>query len=289
MHQLSLPRGRELHELYREMTDDEYLREEEGRRRMARRLLDVVGVQVADGRLLQVGCGHGLLLDEARRRGYEVEGVDLATEAVRHARERLGLPVREMALEDATLDAVTNGRRYDVVVAVDVLEHLNDPVTELARLGSLLAPGGVLLITTPDPSSFMARLTGSRWWGFETAHACLMPRRTLCDLIRAQGLELAADGTAVHSFTLGYWLRCLGQRGDGPVARAIACAAARLPRWMMLTASLKDELVLLARRGETREPVPRLCVDRHDRPHPPSALPASAAFSGGWSRRSTRL
>ena len=69
-----LPKGAELHDLYREMRDDAYLAEEAGRRATANRLLDLIGAHVPAGRLLDVGCGHGLLLDEARRRGYETVG-----------------------------------------------------------------------------------------------------------------------------------------------------------------------------------------------------------------------
>jgi SAM-dependent methyltransferase len=248
--QPSLPRGSELHDLYREMSDDRYLREEEGRRRMARRLLDLLAEHVSGGRMLEVGCGYGLLLDEARLRGYEVEGVELAADAVRYAHERFGLSLRGMALEDATLDAAASGERYDSVLAVDVLEHLDDPVLALERLSALLAPGGVLLITSPDPSALVARLAGSHWWCYEPAHACLIPRDTLRGLIEAQGLALVQDTTSAQSFTLGYWLACLSER-SGRAERAIARATKRLPQAMMLTASLHDERVLIARNVET--------------------------------------
>jgi SAM-dependent methyltransferase len=239
------------------MSDDLYLREEAGRRRMAQRLLDLLGEYVPEGHMLQVGCGYGLLLDEARQRGYVVEGVELSADAARYARETLQLPVREMALEDAVVEAAGLGELYDAIVAVDVLEHLDEPAVALTRLSGLLAPGGALLITTPDPSSPAARITGTRWWGYEPAHACLIPRKTLQRLIHAQGLVLAEDRKATQSFSLGYWLRCLSQRGDGLATSSLAYVAARLPRRIMLTASLGDEMLMLARRTESNVPARR--------------------------------
>jgi 2-polyprenyl-3-methyl-5-hydroxy-6-metoxy-1,4-benzoquinol methylase len=225
------------------MRDEDYLAEEEGRRRTARRLLDLLAAHAPRGRLLEVGCGHGLLLDEARRRGYAVEGLELSVEAARYARERLGLSVREMVLEDAALDS----ERYDAVLLVDVLEHLDDPVAALERLRTMLAPGGALLIVTPDPSSFMARVARRRWWGYLPAHFCLIPRKTLRKLMCAGDLVLAEDVLYVRSFTPGYWLRGLGERG-GWAAGAIGYVAERLPRKALLTASLGDERVMIARR-----------------------------------------
>lgn len=246
VHQALLPRGWELHNLYRAMSDERYLSEEAGRRRTARRLLDLLAGHVPRGRLLQVGCGYGLLLDEARRRGYEVEGVELSAEAVRHARERLGLPVEEIALEDAALE----GERYDAVLMVDVLEHLDEPVVALERLSALLRPGGALLVVTPDPASLVARAAGSRWWCYIPSHVCLIPRKTLHELIRGCGMAVVEDVPSVHSFTFAYWLAGLSERG-GWIGNAVAYVAARLPRGVMLTASLRDERVLVARRLES--------------------------------------
>src|SRR3954470_15405178 len=98
--QPSLPAGGELHEIYRSIEDDAYLAEEEGRRATARRLLDLIGRYHSAGRLLEVGCGHGLLLDEARSRGYQVEGLELSASSAAYAREVLGLDVHEVALDE---------------------------------------------------------------------------------------------------------------------------------------------------------------------------------------------
>jgi SAM-dependent methyltransferase len=240
--QPSLPRGHRLHALYRAGSDERYMLEERGRRRSARRLLDRLGAHVPRGRLLQVGCSYGLLLDEARRRGYAVEGVELSSEAARYSRERLGLPVREMAIEDLELE----GERYDAILLVDVLEHLEDPLATLERLRAALSPGGVLLVVTPDPSSLVARGAGAHWWCYVPAHYCLIPRKTLRELLGSCGLTVVEEAWSVHSFTLAYWLSGLGERG-GWAGGMITWVAARLPGKLLLTASLKDERVLLAR------------------------------------------
>jgi SAM-dependent methyltransferase len=255
LHQPSSPGGKELHDLYRGMSDEYYLREEEGRRRHARRLLDLLGAHVPRGRLLDIGCGYGLLLDEARRRGYEVEGVELSVDGVQHAREQLGLTVWAMALEDPALDGVLGSERYDAVLAVDVLEHFDDPVVALDRMCDLLAPGGALLIVTPDPSSFVARMAGSHWWCYEPAHVCLIPRKTLYELIHRRRLEVAENIPLVHTFTLGYWLRVVGERGRWGQS-AIASLAARLPRTWLLTATMRDDRVIVARHAESRSAHP---------------------------------
>ncbi|MDP8909418.1 MAG: class I SAM-dependent methyltransferase, partial [Chloroflexota bacterium] len=212
--QPSLPGGRALHALYRAMEDGEYLAEEAGRRRTAARLLDVIGQHVPGGRLLDVGCGHGVLLAEARARGYEVLGLELAAGAVRHAREELDLTVLDVALEEFRPQA---GEPFEVIVLADVLEHVEDPVEAIDTCCELLADGGVLCVVTPDPSSAVARLGGRRWWGYVPAHRCLLPRRTVLELLASRGLVISTDVPLVRSFTAARWVAGLTERA-GPLA-----------------------------------------------------------------------
>ena len=272
--QPSLPRGDALHELYREMSDVSYLAEERGRRRTARRLLDLLEPHRSGGRLLDVGCGHGLLLDEARSRGFEVEGLELSREAAQHARDALGLSVLEVALEDMKLD----GERFDAIVLADVLEHLDDPVRALDKCVELLAADGALLIATPDPSSLTARLAGSRWWGYLPAHLCLLPRLTLRELIVARGLVLAEDVALVRSFTPGYWLQGLAERG-GRAGGALRALAGLVDQRALLSLSLGDERVLLARKIEVLRPAHPLVNDRGSETKVHLVLPAYQAAS----------
>jgi 2-polyprenyl-3-methyl-5-hydroxy-6-metoxy-1,4-benzoquinol methylase len=239
-----------LHDLYREMRDDAYLEEERGRRAAARRLLDLVGRQVPGGRLLDAGCGHGLLLDEARARGFEVMGLEISRHAAAHARG-LGLEVLEVPLEEF---AVPADGRFDAIVLADVIEHLADPQAALDRCVELLAPGGVLCVVTPDPASLVARFAGSRWWGFLPAHTFLLPRRTLRELLSARGLVVSAEVPLVRTFSLGYWMSGMAERLGS--LGALAAPLRRLAgSQRLLSMSLFDEPVMLARNPRSADVV----------------------------------
>lgn len=251
--QPQLPNGDELHELYRDMSDDAYLTEEVGRRATAAHLLERIAEHVPEGRLLDVGCGHGLLLDEARRLGFDVVGLELSRDAARHAREDLGLDVRELPLEE-----FDTWEGFDVVVLADVLEHLDDPVKAVERCARLLQPNGALCVVTPDPSSLTARLAGKRWWGYVPAHACLLPRTTLRELLGEQGLVVTADTPLARSFSARRWVDGLAER-LGPAEPPLHALAQRLPEDASLKLALHDERVIIAQRVETqRAPTPLL-------------------------------
>jgi SAM-dependent methyltransferase len=235
--QPSLPGGDALLDLYREMHDEHYLDEEAGRRRTARGLLGMLGT--ARGRLLDVGCGHGLLVDEARALGWDASGIELSVRAASYARSRLGLDVREQ-----TLDEVTGP--FDAIVLADVIEHLDDPLGALDRCVALLAPGGMLCVVTPDPASRTARVAGARWWGFLPAHTVLIPRAVLRRLLEERGLAVEEDRTLVRTFSLRYWMAGLAERG-GALGTLVAALRRVVPARAAVSLSLGDETVLVAR------------------------------------------
>ena len=239
--QPALPAGGALLDLYRDMTDDAYLDEEAGRRATARRLLDGVERHVTRGRLLDVGCGHGLLLDEARRRGWSVTGIEPAAAAREHAAGRARARRARRHARRARRGALRrdrHGRRHRAP---------RGPGGRRARLRPLVAPGGVVCVVTPDPSSRTARLAGRRWWGYLPAHTYLLPRRTLRGLLEREGFAPVADGGLRRSFTLGYWMAGLGERSGAVGAIAERVRRAPFAR-RRLTLSLGDERVIVARR-----------------------------------------
>ena len=99
----------------------------------------------AGGSILDVGCGTGYFIESVSGR-YETWGVDPSPAAVAMCHER-GL---ERVVEGSAYDlAAVNGRRFDAVTFLDVLEHLDDDATALREAFRVLRPGGVIIATVP--------------------------------------------------------------------------------------------------------------------------------------------
>src|SRR5262249_58923543 len=103
------------------------------------------------GKILDVGCGTGLFLSVAQRRGWRPVGVDGSVDATRFARERFGI---EVTTGDFAA-AFASGERFDAVTMWDVIEHSRDPVGLLRAARGCLAPGGVLGLATPNQRSVL--------------------------------------------------------------------------------------------------------------------------------------
>ena len=185
-----LPAAAELYALYADVRDARYLEEEEGRRRTARRLLALAGEHAVPGPLLDVGCGHGLLMDEARRLGWQPLGLELSDDARSYARERLGLEVIAGAFDDVELERSSFG----AIVMVDVLEHLDTRRRDPPRRAAA-APGGVSAWSRPTRVADRARLRAPLV-GLLPAHTFLLPRMTLRELLAARGLVISRGRAA---------------------------------------------------------------------------------------------
>ena len=136
----------------------DYVGSEPVLRREFSHTVDVIRRHRESGRLLELGCAYGFFLHEASR-FFSVAGIELAEDAAAHAR-RTGLDVVTGVADAAT---VARFAPLDVVVLLDVIEHLPDPRATLALAVQHLAPGGIVAITTGDFASLYARLAGPRW------------------------------------------------------------------------------------------------------------------------------
>ncbi len=145
------------------------------------------------GELLEVGPAAGHLMKAAANQGWSVTGVEASPKFTRILRER-GLPYHEGTL--ATFD---RDRRFDVIVMLDVLEHLHDPIADLARCAELLQPDGLIVVATCDIGSFAARYYGLRWRQIAISHTFYWTKVSLDNALRRAGLE------ARHFSSVRWW------------------------------------------------------------------------------------
>jgi SAM-dependent methyltransferase len=110
-------------------------------------------------KLLDIGCGMGGFMLAARELGLEVYGVEPSESHSLIGRKRFGLDIRTAYFSKKDYgDAM-----YDIVVLWHVIEHIFDQATFLKDVYSVLRPGGVILIATPNARSTIATLTGTNW------------------------------------------------------------------------------------------------------------------------------
>jgi 2-polyprenyl-6-hydroxyphenyl methylase/3-demethylubiquinone-9 3-methyltransferase len=167
---------------------------------------------LAGKRVLDVGCGAGLLCEPLVRLGAAVTGIDAAAEniavAADHARQS-GLTIDYRAGELAALDAAP----FDLVTSLEVIEHVADPAAFVHGLAARLAPGGLLILSTPNRTAksrlaliTLAEGTGRIPRGTHDWDKFLTPDE-LTDLVEQAGLSVVdrrgLSFSAARGFVLG--------------------------------------------------------------------------------------
>jgi 2-polyprenyl-3-methyl-5-hydroxy-6-metoxy-1,4-benzoquinol methylase len=164
------------------------------------------------GRVLDYGCGDGQLATICRPKAYL--GVDVNLRALDQAR------AAHPEFRFAT--SVSDRERFDTVAAFAFIEHVADPGAWLARVASLLEPGGRIVLTTPHPSWEWAHTLGARThlfsWDAHQEHQELLDRTRLQELASDAGLLVET----YRRFLLGANQLVVLRRADQPSASKAA-------------------------------------------------------------------
>jgi 2-polyprenyl-6-hydroxyphenyl methylase / 3-demethylubiquinone-9 3-methyltransferase len=122
---------------------------------------------LAGKRVLDVGCGGGLLSEAMAARGAHVTGIDLSDQALEVARLHLlesgnQVTYREISVEDL---AAEQPAAFDVVSCMEVLEHVPDPAGHVTACARLLKPGGLAFFATinRNPKAFLLAIVGAEY------------------------------------------------------------------------------------------------------------------------------
>lgn len=108
-------------------------------------LLDQFEKYRNSNKILEVGCGNGDFLVEAKKRGWETYGTEYTEEAAQVAKQS------GINMHHGVLDPENYSRHdFDIVVSIEVIEHINNPLEEVSNIYKLLRKGGLFYVTTPN-------------------------------------------------------------------------------------------------------------------------------------------
>ncbi len=171
---------------------------------------------VASGRLLDVGAGRGRFVAEARRAGWDADGIEPSLRGVEGARA-IGVQLQRAGIDDADVAAGS----LDAVSLWHVLEHLDEPGPALGRIAGWLRPGGLLIVGVPNLASVQARAGGARWYHLDVPrHRTHFTVTGLHALLRARGFEpVSTTHVLLEHNPFGLW-------------QSVVSRATRTPSWL---------------------------------------------------------
>jgi len=166
---------------------------------------------LAGKRALDVGCGAGLLTEPLARLGAAATGIDAAAENIAAARVHAAAQGLAIDYRTGGIESL-GGEHFDLVVSMEVIEHVSDPAAFIAGLAGALDEGGLLVLSTPNrtPLSRLALITIGEGFG-------MVPRGThdwskfvtpdeLGDLLRAAGLSVIDTSGLAYDPRTGFRL-----------------------------------------------------------------------------------
>lgn len=168
-------------------------------------------------KILDVGCGGGILSDSMARLGSQVTGIDLATKALKVAK----LHALEAATPNVTYEEISAEAKaeqapssFDVVTCMEMLEHVPDPASVVKACAQLVKPGGWVFFSTinRNPKAYVSAILGAEYLlkivpqGTHDFQKFIKPSE-LANFIRAAGLDLkTSKGLQYNPITDRFWL-----------------------------------------------------------------------------------
>ncbi|MBI5449265.1 class I SAM-dependent methyltransferase [Candidatus Gottesmanbacteria bacterium] len=198
------PRGVVRKQVYRANDADIYVDKEAMFRRLFRDVVNFISQFQSSGTLVDIGAGVGLLVDEARRAGYEAVGLEPSKEMVRAAKKFFGV---SLIPSKFSRHSILKARgKVDIIVLNHVLEHLPKPVAILQGAWDVLNPEGLLVIGVPNFGSFLAGWKKDRWQSLiPDQHRWHFTLRSLDRLTVPLGYMRIGMRQENHERSIHYW------------------------------------------------------------------------------------
>jgi 2-polyprenyl-3-methyl-5-hydroxy-6-metoxy-1,4-benzoquinol methylase len=227
------------------------------------------------GRLLDIGCGHGLFLSRGRASGWTAIGIDYPSIATHYAREKLDLQVMEGDLRTIILEDHPQISQFDLVTAWHCLEHDREPLSYLKGIVKVLAPNGKILLAVPNAGSLGMKTNHEEWvWCQQPyVHIYHFTQKSISFLAKQAGLRVLEmwtrntwDANPAFDVYVGKYilkicklLRCISYRASffvEEIARLLCYGISCYKHWLFGTErkdALGSELLVLMELSSSKE------------------------------------
>ncbi len=137
-------------------------------------------------RFLDIGCATGMLLNNFKSRGFEVEGVEICKASVEYARKTYDLNIHNKPL----LDVGFPDNHFSLIHFSHLIEHVPNPADFLKEIYRILMPKGYAIITTPNEEGIFSRHYKENWRAVMPQHLWLFSKTTLSKYIESLGFKI---------------------------------------------------------------------------------------------------
>ncbi|MBL4655740.1 MAG: class I SAM-dependent methyltransferase [Bacteroidia bacterium] len=136
-------------------------------------------------KILDVGCGVGFFLQQAKKRGWDAYGTEFSNKAVEICKDK-GINIEQGVLDISRYE----NESFDVITSIEVLEHINNPKEEIEKICNLLRRGGLFYCTTPNFNSLSRYYLKANYYNIVyPEHLAYFTKSTLTQLAKKEGLR----------------------------------------------------------------------------------------------------
>ncbi len=189
------------------------------------RLNKIAKYRPAPGNFLEIGGATGWFLAEARKRGYDVRGLDVSRSLAQLASTRHGFQVDVSSVEDFDFPAA----QYDVVCSFGGISCWRDPVKALKNVKKTLKPGGVFALNRGNVDGIVARMLKERYFEFNHASLTIFADKTFRAILKQAGFRTLYERNEVQYTSLDRALTYLRMQRSSRMSRRLGIAQLTFP------------------------------------------------------------
>jgi 2-polyprenyl-3-methyl-5-hydroxy-6-metoxy-1,4-benzoquinol methylase len=195
------PEAIDLNSMYEDMEDDSYVETSKSRSIQAKKIAEYANKFIdKNSKVLDVGCGTGLLVKEFANLNYESYGLEPSNFLAQEGNNN------NLTIYRGTLDNFNFFDEFNFLSLIDVIEHVQDPEELLNKIHHALDKDGHLLVITPRHDSFFRFILGFNWWHYRIAHVGYFSKKNLIKILTNTGFDIVDYKHATWYLPLDYIL-----------------------------------------------------------------------------------